>query len=431
MNEEQHRGPVGRLFHHARTRGLRRPGRLPAAGGTTEPVQSARGTSGATDPENTSPDSAPAVGVQPVPNTPVANIPAHDGHEPIADNVTTLAPSSNPSYSRELWVSPSGDDAAAGTKEAPFKTIAKAIAAAGPGEVVRVLAGTYASASSSATSEGRHRGGEDHPPGRGHAAHHPGPAARARSCSSSKPALDRGRLRDRRAGPAAVSPSTFEGDVHGSVLANSELHHGALGGGVTTYGNAQRRHHREQPHPRLRATGGNSDSHGVVVQPTSQATSPSATTTSTTTRVTRCSAWGPRASARCRPRTGVLIENNHLYAQPRERGGHQDVPQRDHPQQPDARLQADLHREGRGGGRPLLRARRARRGQRDLRLGQGHLRGRQPRGPRAHRRRRAPQPRPRHHQRGRRRGHRHPPGELRAARWCSTTRSRTWRARPS
>lgn len=45
----------------------------------------------------------------------------------------------------ELWVSPTGDDAAQGTQAAPFKTLTKAVAAIRPGMTIRVLPGTYAS----------------------------------------------------------------------------------------------------------------------------------------------------------------------------------------------------------------------------------------------------------------------------------------------
>ena len=43
----------------------------------------------------------------------------------------------------EYFVSPAGNDAAAGTREAPFGTIAKAMAGMKPGDVVTLLPGVY------------------------------------------------------------------------------------------------------------------------------------------------------------------------------------------------------------------------------------------------------------------------------------------------
>ena len=44
---------------------------------------------------------------------------------------------------RDLFVAPSGDDAAAGTMAAPYKTISKAAEVAMPGDVVQIRAGIY------------------------------------------------------------------------------------------------------------------------------------------------------------------------------------------------------------------------------------------------------------------------------------------------
>ena len=42
------------------------------------------------------------------------------------------------------YVSPVGDDAAAGTIDAPWKTLPHAVAAAAPGDVINLRAGSYA-----------------------------------------------------------------------------------------------------------------------------------------------------------------------------------------------------------------------------------------------------------------------------------------------
>ena len=43
-----------------------------------------------------------------------------------------------------FYVSPAGDDAAAGTVDAPWKTVQRAVASAAPGDVINLRAGTYA-----------------------------------------------------------------------------------------------------------------------------------------------------------------------------------------------------------------------------------------------------------------------------------------------
>jgi nitrous oxidase accessory protein NosD len=49
-----------------------------------------------------------------------------------------------PEFSRILWVSPGGSDAAEGSKERPFRTVAKALSQVRPGEAVFLQSGTYA-----------------------------------------------------------------------------------------------------------------------------------------------------------------------------------------------------------------------------------------------------------------------------------------------
>ena len=44
----------------------------------------------------------------------------------------------------ELWVSPAGDDSAPGTRERPWRTLARAAKTAGPGDTVFLLSGTWA-----------------------------------------------------------------------------------------------------------------------------------------------------------------------------------------------------------------------------------------------------------------------------------------------
>lgn len=53
------------------------------------------------------------------------------------------AVAATPSFSRVLWVSPSGQDTAAGTEVAPFRTVAKALSQVKPGEAIFLKSGTY------------------------------------------------------------------------------------------------------------------------------------------------------------------------------------------------------------------------------------------------------------------------------------------------
>ena len=101
-------------------------------------------------PDATAPAVKPPLGVQPVPNTPVAELPAHPDHVNIAEPgpqpglmARPMALAATTAFSREWVVSASGNDSSDGSAAQPFRTIAKAISVANPGEVIRVLAGTY------------------------------------------------------------------------------------------------------------------------------------------------------------------------------------------------------------------------------------------------------------------------------------------------
>ena len=48
-----------------------------------------------------------------------------------------------PTGGRHVWVSPEGNDAGAGTRQAPFRTIARGAQGRRPGDVVHILAGRY------------------------------------------------------------------------------------------------------------------------------------------------------------------------------------------------------------------------------------------------------------------------------------------------
>ncbi|RKG64358.1 DUF1565 domain-containing protein, partial [Corallococcus terminator] len=181
------------------------------------------------------PGTAPPIGVQPVANTPAAQMPAHDDHTPIAE------PGPQPSVSAKAmsavaattpvhdWVvSPTGDDGAEGTEAAPLRTIAMAVGKAAPGDRVRVLAGTYAERLvlgenvQAGTPEAKITlQGEGRPkltPGSGS-----GALVQVRRPNWIIDGFDI----DVQSQP--IFGVGFEGDVQGTVLANSELHHGTGG----------------------------------------------------------------------------------------------------------------------------------------------------------------------------------------------------------
>ncbi|MBZ4408750.1 right-handed parallel beta-helix repeat-containing protein [Myxococcus sp. XM-1-1-1] len=172
-------------------------------------------------------------------------------------------------FTREWYVSPSGNDMAAGTKRAPFRTIGRAVRTAGPGEVIRVQAGEY--------EEG---------------VFIDGPAVKAGKPNAPITLLGEGKPRiiptarggtlvqvrkphwviegfeiDVRGQPRFAV--LFEGDTTGAVLTGCHIHHGTLGAGVATHGGARDvLIENNHIHDFRRAPKG--DSHGVVIQATSR-----------------------------------------------------------------------------------------------------------------------------------------------------------------
>ncbi len=255
------------------------------------------------------------VGAQPVPNTPVANLPEHEGHAPIATQPGTqsAAPEAPAAaFKREYWVSPSGSDTAEGNAAKPFRTIGKAVSVAGPGELIRVLAGTYPERVAlgpnvkAGTPEAKITlQGEGKPrlvPGGG-----VGALIQVRQPNW---IIDGFELDLQGAAQFAV---TFEGNVKGSVLANSELHHGTGGAAVTTYGNATGAIiENNHIHSFVKKTG-DQDSHGVVVQPTSRdITVRNNDIHDNSGDSVQC--LGPEGFSTLPPAKGLVVENNHFYS---------------------------------------------------------------------------------------------------------------------
>jgi hypothetical protein len=292
--------------------------------GLTACAQSGGDTAGSTQaptpgaPTAVLPGQPAVIGVQPVPDTPVAELPAHPDHAPIAQ--PSPQPATAPAQplpppapaTREWVVSPTGADTGAGSAAQPFKTIAKAISVAGPGEKIRVLAGTYAERivlgpnAKAGTPEAKITlQGEGKPriiPGAGG-----GGLVQVRQPNW---VVDGFEL-DLQSQPFFAV--TFEGNTQGSVLANSELHHGTGGAGVTTYGNASGVTIENNHIHDFVKSSGNRDSHGVVVQTTSKnITVRNNDIHDNSGDSVQC--LGPEGFSNNAPADGLVIENNHFYA---------------------------------------------------------------------------------------------------------------------
>ncbi|WP_224245279.1 right-handed parallel beta-helix repeat-containing protein [Hyalangium gracile] len=258
------------------------------------------------------------IGAQPVPDTPVADLPAHEGHTPIAQpspQPPTHADEPAPpaaKVGREWVVSASGSDTAEGTAASPFRTISKAASVAGPGDLIRVLAGTYAervilgTAVKAGTADAKITlQGEGKPritPG-------PGTGALVQVLRPNW-IIDGFEIDVQRQPTFAVS---FEGDVTGSVLANSELHHGTTGGAITTFNKAKGATIENNHIHDFVKNWGDLDSHGVVVQPTSRdITVRNNDIHDNSGDSVQC--LGPEGFSNLPPAQGLVVENNHFYA---------------------------------------------------------------------------------------------------------------------
>jgi nitrous oxidase accessory protein NosD len=252
-----------------------------------------------------------------VEDTPVANLPSHAGHEPIAqpspqpELVAPAPEAAPPRFTREWVVSRSGSDTGDGSAARPFRSISKAISMAGPGEVIRLLAGTYAERI--IIGDNARAGSEGAPitlQGEGKPRIVPGSGSGALIQVNRPHWVIDGLEVDVRG--ESVFAVKFQGNVRGSTLANSELHHGTSGAAVTTYDGATGAIiENNHIHDFVKRTG-NKDSHGVVVQPTSRdITVRNNDIHDNSGDSVQC--LGPEGFSSLPPAEGLLIENNHFY----------------------------------------------------------------------------------------------------------------------
>ncbi|MBF5042672.1 DUF1565 domain-containing protein [Aggregicoccus sp. 17bor-14] len=223
---------------------------------------------------------------------------------------TGQSPAPAVKYTREWVVSPAGNDSGAGSEAAPFRTIGKAVSVAGPGERITVKAGTYAEA---VALEGNVRAGTAAAPirlqGEGMPKIIPASGGSA-LVTIAKPywQLDGFDVDVKSQARFAVA---FTGATTGSSISGSEVHHGALGGGITTYANATGATiENNHIHHFVRS---GQDSHGVVIQPSSK---------NITVRNNRIhdnsgdavQCIGPEGFSSLPPADGVVIQGNEMYA---------------------------------------------------------------------------------------------------------------------
>ncbi len=289
-----------------------------APSGEATSGEAGRETGGGTGPgTGTGGEAGPLpLGVQPVANTPVASIPNHPGHEPIAQpspqpgSVGQGLSAPKPTQYKRTWVvSPQGNDSAEGSEGAPFRTINKAVSVAGAGDLVRVLEGTY---DERVVLDGK--GGTDSAKitlqGEGSPRITPGSGSGALLQFKAANWIVDGFEIDVQG--EALYAVTFAGNVKGSVLANSEVHGGTLGGGITTYEKATGVTIENNHIHDFQKTGGNGDSHGIIVQPTSKdITVRNNDIHGNSGDSVQC--IGPEGFSNLPPADGLVIENNHFY----------------------------------------------------------------------------------------------------------------------
>jgi len=212
-------------------------------------------------------------------------------------------------YAHEWVVSPAGHDAAAGTETAPVRTLSKALSLAGPGDRIRVLAGSYAQR---LLITGSVRAGTAQAPITLEGVDLPRIIPGAQQGALVVVERPHWRIRgfdiDVQNRPAfAVA---FSGDTEGTVLSGSEIHHARYGAGVSFHNGAHGAtlennhiHHISIP---------NKDGHGVLIQPTARnITVRDNVIHDNSGDSIQC--YSPDGSVPSAPAQGLLIEGNDLY----------------------------------------------------------------------------------------------------------------------
>ena len=236
-------------------------------GVTEQPATSQPGTPSPGQPA--SPSAGITIGVQKVDGTPIADIATRPGHDPLYPSpaVADDPLPASASYSRSIYVSTSGSDTADGSQSAPFQTIAKAISVASPGTRIVVNEGSYAEGVD--VNEQSPSGLDDQKiilQAQGHVVLQPGRGSSVVHIARAHWVIDGFEIDVQGQPKYAVS---FDRGSDGSEITNSVIHHGSLGGGVTTSPGAENiLIDNNEIFDFMRNDG--HDSHGVVIQPGSK-----------------------------------------------------------------------------------------------------------------------------------------------------------------
>ncbi|NTX56368.1 right-handed parallel beta-helix repeat-containing protein [Myxococcus sp. CA039A] len=256
-----------------------------------------------------SPTATSSQAPRPATPAPAPAQPAVAASAPTAMASTSSAMTAAGGPRKEWHVSKAGNDKQAGSKQAPFRTIRRALTSAQPGDVIRVQAGEYPG---NIVIDGPVRGGQPGAPirlvGEGRVRIVPG-GERGTLVQVRRPywRVEGFDVDVRKQKRFAVA---FERDTQGSALLRSTLHGGALGAAVSTAMGA-RGVLIEGNHIHDFRKAGGGDSHGVVVQATSRnITIRGNDIHDTSADGVQCLKPDNRNQA---PADGVRIENNHLH----------------------------------------------------------------------------------------------------------------------
>ncbi|HET9450577.1 MAG TPA: right-handed parallel beta-helix repeat-containing protein [Aggregicoccus sp.] len=249
-----------------------------------------------------SPSTSPAA---PISSAPELGTPGDGGTSAGPGAPAPTPPRNDP---REWVVSPGGSDSAAGSSAAPFRSIAKAVSVVGPGERITVKAGTYAEPVS---LSGSVRDGTAAAPirlqGEGRPVIVPSGSSVLVAISKAWWEVDGFEVDVKGQAKFAVA---FTGNTQGSRLSGSDVHHGSLGGGITTYANATGAIIENNDIHHFTRSG--QDSHGVVVQPTSKnITIRNNRIHDNTGDAVQC--IGPEGFSSLPPADGVVIQGNEMF----------------------------------------------------------------------------------------------------------------------
>ncbi|QRK09524.1 right-handed parallel beta-helix repeat-containing protein [Archangium violaceum] len=222
---------------------------------------------------------------------------------------TVGSPVTTPTYNKVWVVSTTGNDAASGSATAPLKTISRAITLAGPGDLIRVLSGTY---TERVLISGSVRSGTATAPitlkGEGKPRIILGSVNGALMVVEKPYWLISGfniDLQNRKAFGVA-----FTSNLQGTKLSDSEIHHGNYGAGVSFHYSANGATLENNHIHHIFISG--DDAHGVLIQPTARnITVRNNVIHDNSGDAIQC--YSEDGSVPGAPADGILIEGNDLY----------------------------------------------------------------------------------------------------------------------